>query len=353
MIVVMNRRAAEAEVEEVARRLAEYGFEVKRSEGAGYTVLGAQGAGPDFDLRHIRTLDGVADVFRITSPYTFASRTWRDQDTVIRVGDVVIGADEVVVVAGPCAVESEEQMAAVGARVAAEGAQMLRGGAFKPRTSPYSFQGLGEEGLRLLRQTGDRYGLKVVTEVTQPSLVELVAAYADVLQVGARNMQNFDLLRELGKARRPVLLKRGLAATIEDWLMSAEHIISAGNPEVILCERGIRTFETYTRNTLDLSAVPIARQWSHLPVFVDPSHGVGLRDHVGPLARAAVAVGAHGLLIEVHPDPPSALSDGPQSLFFEQFSELMADIRRIADALGRTVGAATAPGRAISEPDPA
>jgi 3-deoxy-7-phosphoheptulonate synthase len=353
MIIVMAREAAQAQIEAVVERLNAYGFDVHRSEGTGYMVLGAHGVQPDFDVRHIRLLDGVADVFRITSPYKFASRSWRDENTEIRVGDVAIGGDRVVIVAGPCAVESEEQMDAIGAAVAIHGAQMLRGGAFKPRTSPYSFQGLGEEGLRLLRQTGDRYQLKIVTEVMRPSQVGLVSEYADVLQIGARNMQNFDLLREVGRAERPVLLKRGLAATIDDWLMSAEHIIASGNTEVILCERGIRTFETSTRNTLDLSAVPVVQQRSHLPVFVDPSHGVGLRDQVAPMARAAVAAGADGLMIEVHPDPPSALSDGPQSLFIEQFAELMVEVRRVAQAVGREAGAPWEERVPLSQPAPA
>jgi 3-deoxy-7-phosphoheptulonate synthase len=337
MVVVMSQRATEAQIESVIERLNGYGFDVHRSSGVNQTVLGAIGVQPDFDVRHIKVLEGVADVYRITSPYKFASRAWRDQDTTIEIGDVRIGGDEVVVMAGPCAVESAEQMDAVGAFVAASGARFLRGGAFKPRSSPYSFQGLGEEGLRLLRETGDRYGLLVVTEVMRPSQVDIVTQYTDVLQLGARNMQNFDLLREVGRADKPVLLKRGLSATVDEWLMSAEYVMASGNPHVILCERGIRTFETSTRNTLDLSAVPVVQQRSHLPVFVDPSHGVGLRDKVTPLARAAIAVGADGLIIEVHPDPPTALSDGPQSLYFEQFAEMMLQLRRVAEAVGRTV----------------
>jgi len=337
MIVVMDPRASGADVEAVVERLGAYGFDVHRSGGAQQAVLGALGGPPDFDVRHVKVLPGVADVYRVTSPYKFASRDWRPEGAALAVGGVPLGGREVVVVAGPCAVESEEQLDATAAAVAAQGATFLRGGAFKPRSSPYSFQGLGEEGLRLLRAAGDRHGLAVVTEVTRPDQVGLVASYADVLQVGARNMQNFDLLREAGQAGRPILLKRGLAATIEEWLMSAEYVMASGNPDVILCERGIRTFETATRNTLDLSAVPVVQQRSHLPVFVDPSHGVGIRDKVLPLARAAVAVGADGLMIEVHPDPPSALSDGPQSLFFEQFADLMRQVRRVAEAVGRSV----------------
>jgi len=337
MVVVMSQRATEAQIEAVLERLNAYGFDVHRSSGVNQTVLGAVGVQPDFDVRHIKVLDGVADVYRITSPYKFASRSWREDDTTITIGDIVLGSDEVVVVAGPCAVESEEQLDAAAAAVAAQGATLLRGGAFKPRSSPYSFQGLGEEGLRLLREAGDRHQLKVVTEVMRPSHVDLVASYTDVLQLGARNMQNFDLLREVGRADKPVLLKRGLSATIDEWLMSAEYVMASGNPHVIMCERGIRTFESSTRNTLDLSAVTVLQQRSHLPVFVDPSHGVGLRDKVMPLARAAVAVGADGLIIEVHPDPPTALSDGPQSLYPDQFTDLMDQVRRVAAAIGRSV----------------
>jgi len=340
MVVVMSQRASEAQIEHVVSRLNGYGFDVHRSSGVNQTVLGAIGVQPDFDVRHIKVLDGVADVYRVTSPYKFASRTWREEDTAFEVAGVRVGGDEVVVVAGPCAVESEEQLDATAAAVAAQGAAFLRGGAFKPRSSPYSFQGLGAEGLRLLREAGDRHGLRVVTEVMRPDQVDLISQWADVLQIGARNMQNFDLLREAGRSERPVLLKRGLSATVDEWLMSAEYVMASGNPHVILCERGIRTFETATRNTLDLSAVPVAQSKSHLPVFVDPSHGVGIRDKVTAMARAAVAVGADGLMIETHPDPPSALSDGPQSLYFEQFAELMRQVRRVAEAVDRSVRAA-------------
>jgi len=335
----MQERADESEIEAVIERLNGYGFDVHRSSGVRQTVLGAVGVQPDFDVRHIKVLDGVADVYRITSPYKFASRTWRDEDTTIDVGGVLVGGNEVVVMAGPCSVESEEQLDAAAAAIAAEGATFLRGGAFKPRSSPYSFQGLGEEGLKLLRSAGDRYDLRVITEVMTPEHVDLIGRYTDVFQIGARNMQNFDLLRAVGRTETPVFLKRGLSATVKEWLMSAEYVMASGNPNVILCERGIRTFETSTRNTLDLSAVPVVKKRSHLPVFVDPSHGVGIRDKVLPLARAAVAVGADGLMVEVHPDPPRALSDGPQSLFFDQFTDLMKQVRLVADAVGRTVRA--------------
>ncbi len=337
MIVVMSPRATDAQIEAVAERLGAYGFDAQRTVSGGQVVFGAVNSQPDFDVRHLRVMDGVAKAIPVASPYPFASRAGREADTAIDVGGVAVGGSEVVVMAGPCSVESEEQLDAVAAAVAAEGATFLRGGAFKPRTSPYSFQGLGEEGLRLLRDAGDRHGLRVVTEAMRPSQVGPVAEYADVVQIGARNMQNFDLLREAGQAGRPVLLKRGLSATIAEWLMSAEYVMASGNPDVILCERGIRTFEPATRNTLDLSAVPVVQQKSHLPVVVDPSHGVGLRDKVLPLARAAVAVGAAGLLVEVHPDPPAALSDGPQSLYPSQFAELMRQVRRVAEAVGARV----------------
>jgi 3-deoxy-7-phosphoheptulonate synthase len=339
MVVVMHERADEPQIEAVIERLNGYGFDVHRSSGVRQTVLGAVGVQPDFDVRHVKVLDGVADVYRVTSPYKFASRTWRDEDTTIDVGGVLVGGNEVIVMAGPCSVESEEQLDAAAAAIAAEGATFLRGGAFKPRSSPYSFQGLGEEGLKLLRAAGDEYDLRVITEVMTPEHVDLIGRYTDVFQIGARNMQNFDLLRAVGRTETPVFLKRGLSATVDEWLMSAEYVMASGNPNVILCERGIRTFETSTRNTLDLSAVPVVKKRSHLPVFVDPSHGVGIRDKVMPLARAAVAVGADGLMVEVHPDPPRALSDGPQSLFFDQFTDLMQQVRLIAEAVGRTVRA--------------
>ncbi|MEM1041256.1 MAG: 3-deoxy-7-phosphoheptulonate synthase [Bacteroidota bacterium] len=340
MIVVMQERATEAQVAAVTERLEAYGFAVQPVVGGHQTVLGAAGVQPDFDVRHIQILGGVASVARVTSPYKYVGRSWQEENTVIDVKGVAVGGEEVIVMAGPCSVESEEQLDAAAAAVAAEGATFLRGGAFKPRTSPYSFQGLGEEGLRLLRTVADRHGLRVITEVMTPSQVDLVAAHADVFQIGARNMQNFDLLRAVGQTETPVFLKRGLSATIKEWLMSAEYVMASGNPHVILCERGIRTFESSTRNTLDLSAVPVVKQRSHLPVFVDPSHAVGLRDKVVPLARAAVAVGADGLLVEVHPDPPRALSDGPQSLFVEQFSDMMRQLRLVADAVGRPMRAA-------------
>ncbi|CAN5576611.1 3-deoxy-7-phosphoheptulonate synthase [soil metagenome] len=338
MVIVMERAASEASIAAVVNLLRGRGLEVHRSLHTPQVVLGATGAGPDFDLRSIKLFDGVADAYRVSSPYKLASREWRRGDTIIDLGsDLEVGSDEFVIIAGPCSVESEEQIESTAAFVAGEGATILRGGAYKPRSSPYAFQGLKEEGLVMLRQAADKYGLRVVTEVTAVSQVDLVAQYADILQVGARNMQNFVLLHELGLLGKPVFLKRGMSATVEEWLMSAEYILAAGNPHVILCERGIRTFETATRNTLDLSAVAIVKEKSHLPVFVDPSHGVGIRDKVLPLARAAAAVGADGLMIEVHPDPPSALSDGPQSLYFADFAELVQSVRDVAAVVGRTV----------------
>ena len=337
MVVVMDRGATEPQIEAVVEQLDAYGFGVHRSTGAEYTVLGAIGARADFDVRHIKVLDGVKDVFRITSPYKLASRAWHPDRSTVDVDGVVFGGSEVIVMAGPCSVESEEQIEASAASVARAGARILRGGAFKPRSSPYAFQGMGEEGLRIMREAADRHGLKVVTEVMRPKQIPAVAKYAHVFQIGARNMQNFPLLQEVGKTGMPILLKRGMSATIEEWLQSAEYILAEDNPNVILCERGIRTFETATRNTLDLSAIPVVKKRSHLPIIADPSHGVGLRDKVMPMARAAVAAGADGLMIETHPNPPEALSDGPQSLYLDQFTDLMVQVRRVAEAIDRTI----------------
>ncbi|MEX0746891.1 MAG: 3-deoxy-7-phosphoheptulonate synthase, partial [Rhodothermales bacterium] len=291
MVVVMTPGAPENEIQAVIERLNGYGFDVHRSSGVNQTVLGAIGVKPEFDTRHIKVMDGVADVFRVTEPYKFASRSWKKENTVIHVNGVPIGGDEVVVMAGPCAVESEEQIDATAAIVAEQGATFLRAGAFKPRTSPYSFQGMGEEGLKIMRKAADRHGLNVITEVMEIAQIEMIHGYTDVFQIGARNMQNFPLLKEIGKTNKPVFLKRGPSATIDEWLMSAEYVLSQGNSDVMLCERGIRTFETYTRNTLDLSAVPIIKKISHLPIIVDPSHGTGIRGKVIPMARAAVAAG--------------------------------------------------------------
>jgi 3-deoxy-7-phosphoheptulonate synthase len=313
------------------------GFDVHRSTGALRTVLGAVGGTRQFDTALLEVLDGVQEVLRITEPYKLASRTFKPDNTVITIDEVRIGGDEVIVMAGPCSAETEEQVEGAAAAVKRAGAKVLRGGAFKPRSSPYSFQGLGEEGLRLLKSAADRHSLKLVSEVMDISQLDLMERYADILQVGARNMQNFTLLRELGHSKKPIMLKRGISATIEEWLLSAEYILAGGNMNVMLCERGIRTFESATRNTLDISAIPVVRKLSHLPILVDPSHGTGKRDKVAPMARAAVAAGADGLLIEVHCDPDHALSDGAQSLFPAQFDRLMAELRIIAPAIGRGI----------------
>jgi 3-deoxy-7-phosphoheptulonate synthase len=337
VVVVMAEGATVAQIEDVVTHLVAMGFDVHRSTGASRVVLGAVGGHERAEPALIELLDGVREVIRITEPYKLASRSFRPEATVVASAEVRIGGDEVIVMAGPCSVESEAQVRSAAASVKRAGAKVLRGGAFKPRSSPYSFQGLGEEGLRLLRWAADEQHLQVVSEVMDVSQVELLARYADILQVGARNMQNFTLLRELGRVRKPVLLKRGIAATIEEWLLSAEYVLAGGNPDVILCERGIRTFENYTRNTLDISAIPVVKKLSHLPIIADPSHGTGRRDKVAPMARAAVAAGADGLIIEVHGDPDHALSDGAQSLFPAQFDRLMAELRIIAPAIGRSI----------------
>ena len=337
MVVVMKELATDEQIQGVIAQLTGMGFDVHRSTGALRTVLGAVGGQRQFDPRLLEVLDGVQEVVRITEPYKLASRTFKSENTVVVIDELRIGGDEVVVMAGPCSAETDEQVETTAAAVRAAGAKVLRGGAFKPRSSPYSFQGLGEEGLRMLRSAADRHNMKLVSEVMDISQLELIEKYAHILQVGARNMQNFTLLRELGHTRTPVLLKRGISATIEEWLLSAEYILAGGNMSVMLCERGIRTFESYTRNTLDISAIPVVQKLSHLPILVDPSHGTGRRDKVTPMARAAVAAGADGLLIEVHNDPDHALSDGAQSLFPAQFDRLMAELRIIAPAIGRSI----------------
>jgi 3-deoxy-7-phosphoheptulonate synthase len=337
MLVVMQQGATEEQIDAVIGRMVEMGFDVHRSTGVVHTLLGGVGGKEEFDLESFDAMEGVKEAHRIVSPYKLASRGFRPEGTVVRIGDVAIGGGQVVVMAGPCSVESREQIERSAEVVAAAGAKVIRGGAFKPRSSPYSFQGLGGEGLRLLREAADRRGLLVVSEVMDSTQIPLVAQYSDILQVGARNMQNFHLLRDLGKQRKPVLLKRGVAATVEELLLSAEYILAGGNYDVILCERGIRTFETYTRNTMDISAIPVVKKLSHLPIVADPSHGTGRRDKVAPMASAAVAAGADGLMIEVHPDPDRALSDGAQSLRPEQFAALMPQLRLIAQAVGRTL----------------
>jgi len=336
MIVAMQEKASEEQIQHVIERLIDMGFEVHRSTGARQTVLGAVGARHEFDIRDIEVLPGVGEAHRISSPYKLVARSFRPEGTVVKFKrGVSIGGDEVVLMAGPCSIESRDQIFAVAESVARSGAKFLRGGAFKPRSSPYSFQGMGEDGLKLMREAADQFGMLVVSEVMEISQIPLMLPYVDLLQVGARNMQNFNLLRELGKVRKPVLLKRGIAATIEELLLSAEYLMAGGNYEVIVCERGIRTFETYTRNTMDISAIPIVKKLSHLPILADPSHGTGRRDKVPPMGRAAIAAGADGLLIEVHNCPDKALSDGAQSLYPEQFAKLVAELRIIAPAVGR------------------
>jgi 3-deoxy-7-phosphoheptulonate synthase len=340
LIVVMKPGASEDEIRRVMARLEDLGFGVHLSRGKERTVIGAIGDKSVLSAANVEAMPGVERLVPIRQPFKLVSREFRRESSVVHVGGVAVGGPEVVVIAGPCAVESRDQLWATARAVRDAGAHMLRGGAFKPRSSPYTFQGLEEEGLRLLAEAREEFGLPVVTEVMSPDAVELVAEYADCLQVGARNMQNFQLLREVGRARKPVLLKRGLAATIQEWLMAAEYILSEGNYQVILCERGIRTFETATRNTMDLNAVPVAKELSHLPVIVDPSHGTGKASLVVPLARAGVAVGADGLIVEVHPRPDEALSDGPQSLVPADFERMREEVARVAEAVGRRLYAA-------------
>ncbi len=338
MIVAMQEHAGEEQIQGVIDFLMKLGFEVHRSTGARQTVLGAVGAKFDFDVRDIEVLPGVQEVHRISSPYKLVGRSFRPEGTVIKLPNgLSVGGKDVVVMAGPCSVESREQLFTIAECVSRAGARVLRGGAFKPRSSPYAFQGMGLEGLELLREAGDRFGLLVISEVMEMSQIALMEPYVDIYQVGARNMQNFNLLRELGKARKPVMMKRGIAATIEEMLLSAEYIMSGGNYDVILCERGIRTFETYTRNTMDISAIPISHKLSHLPIAADPSHGTGRREKVSPMARAAVAAGADAVIVEVHHQPDKALSDGAQSLYPQQFEELMRQLRIIAQAVERTI----------------
>jgi 3-deoxy-7-phosphoheptulonate synthase len=334
----MNGKTDDADVDKIVKKLNELEHEVHIIRGEKRIVLGVIGDVENLASVPFYAFNGVEEIIRIMKPYKLASREFKDFDTIIKVKDITIGGKEVIVMAGPCVVENEQQIFETARQVKALGAKILRGGAFKPRTSPYSFQGLGEEGLKLLAQAGEETGLAVVTEVMSVNQIELVGKYTDIFQVGARNMQNFVLLKELGKIKKPILLKRGMAATIEELLLSAEYILSQGNYEVILCERGIRTFENYTRNTLDLSSIPALKELSHLPIIVDPSHATGIWRLVSPMAKAAIAVGADGLLIEVHPDPKSALSDGAQTLRLDTFTQLMKELSPIVQAVGRELG---------------
>ncbi len=335
MIVVMKPGATRAQVTNVTARIEQLGCRVHISEGEERTIIGIIGNGRPLDPGPLERLDGVERTVPVLRPFKLASRDFHPHDTIVPINGVSVGGKQVVVMAGPCAVESREQLLETAHAVKEAGAQVLRGGAFKPRTSPYSFQGLGEKGLRLLAEARRETGLPVVTEVMAPEQVPLVTTYADILQIGTRNMQNYALLHAVGEAQRPVLLKRGMMSTVEELLMAAEYILSHGNDRVILCERGIRTFEKYTRNTLDISAVPLLKQLSHLPVVVDPSHGTGKWELVGPVSRAAIAAGADGLIIEVHPHPSRAMSDGAQSLKPDTFARLMDELRAVAQAVGR------------------
>lgn len=335
MVIILEKNATDSQIENVIKHLEDFGFQIHRSTGVERTILGAIGVQPNFDTRKVKILDGVSEVYRVTTPYKLVSRNFHEENTVIKIKDVEIGGDNIALMVGPCSVENEKQIFRLAETVAKSGAKILRGGAFKPRSSPYSFQGLGEEGLVLMRKAADQFGLLVITEVMQIDHIDLIYKYTDIYQVGARNMQNFAMIKELGKVDKPVMLKRGLAATIEEWLMSAEYILANGNKEVLLCERGIRTFETYTRNTFDLSAIPVVHKKSHLPVIADPSHATGYRDQVPPMARAAVAAGADGIMIEIHDDPDKALSDGPQALLPDTYLKLVEELNLIAKAIGR------------------
>ena len=338
MIVAMQDRASEEHIQQVIERMVELGFNVHRTTGETQTILAGVGSPDHFEVAEFKVLSGVHDAYRISSPYKLAGRSFRPEGTRIRFSNgVVIGGEQVILMAGPCSVESREQILTSAKQVKATGAQFLRGGAFKPRSSPYSFQGMGLEGLKLLQDVGQETGLLVITEVMEISQIEMMLPYIDCFQVGARNMQNFNLLRELGHVRKPVLLKRGIAATIEEVLLSAEYILSGGNYDLMLCERGVRTFETYTRNTMDISAIPVLKKLTHLPVFGDPSHGVGIREFVPAMAMASLAAGADGLLMEMHPNPDKAMSDGAQSLYPAQLEELVGKLRGIAQVVGRTI----------------
>lgn len=337
MIVVMKTDASVRDIGAVIKKVQELGFKPHLSRGEQRTIVGMVGNEKKVDPQVLQVLPGVENVVPILKPFKLASREFKREPTVVTLNGIKIGGESVVVMAGPCAVESREQLMEAAEAIAKTGARILRGGAFKPRTSPYSFQGLGKLGLEILREAGDKTGLAVVTEVMSPQNVELVAAYTDILQIGARNMQNYSLLEAVGKTTKPILLKRGMMSTVEELLMAAEYILSNGNPNVILCERGIRSFEKYTRNTLDISAVPMVKSLSHLPIIVDPSHATGLRHLVAPVSKSAIAAGADGLIIEVHPHPEKALSDGAQSLHLEEFEKLMAELAQIAEAVGRRI----------------
>ena len=335
MIVIMKADATPSQLTNVVARIEQMGSQAHISKGDERTIVGIIGNGRPIDAERLEAMAGVENTTPVTRPFKRASREFHPEDTLVKVGDTVVGGERIVLIAGPCAVESQEQMSEIGQAVKASGAQMIRGGAFKPRTSPYSFQGMGEDGLKILARVREETGLPIVTEVVQPELVPLVTSYADVVQIGARNMQNFALLHAVGQAQRPVLLKRGMMSTMEELLMAAEYILSHGNDRVILCERGIRTFEPYTRNTLDINAIPLLKSLTHLPVIADPSHGTGKWELVEPISRAAIAAGADGLIVEVHNHPEEAVSDGSQSLLPKRFEHLRASVAAVATAVGR------------------
>jgi 3-deoxy-7-phosphoheptulonate synthase len=341
MIVAMQNHATDEQIQHVIERMVELGFNVHRTTGEVQTILAGVGTPAHFEVTEFQVLSGVHNAYRISSPYKLAGRGFRPEGTRITFPNgLVIGGDEIVIMSGPCSVESRDQIRLSAKQVAEAGCQFLRGGAYKPRSSPYSFQGMGVEGLKIMREAADEYGLLVITEVMEISQIEPMLPYIDCFQVGARNMQNFNLLRELGHVRKPVLLKRGIAATIEEVLLSAEYILSGGNYDLMLCERGIRTYETATRNTMDISAIPVLKKLTHLPVFGDPSHGVGIRAYVPPMALAAVAAGADGLLMEMHPNPDKAMSDGAQSLFPGELTKLVEKLRQLAPVVDRTIAPA-------------
>lgn len=339
MLVVMKAQATPEQIQAVCEHIEQLGFRAHPLPGAQRTAIGITGNSGEVDRGNLEELSGVAEVIRVSKPYKLASRDVKEEDTIIRFPgtDATIGGRNLAIVAGPCSIESHEQAFAIAEKVAAAGAQFFRGGAYKPRTSPYAFQGLGVEALKIMAEIRDQFGLRIITEAIDNETLEMVAEWADVIQIGARNMQNFSLLKHAGRLRKPVLLKRGMSATLDEFLMAAEYIMSEGNYEVILCERGVRTFADHTRNTLDLSIVPAVQRLSHLPILVDPSHGTGKRDKVLPMARAAVAVGADGVLVEVHHQPEKALSDGPQSIYPEQFVTMMDEIEQIAPVVHRTL----------------
>jgi 3-deoxy-7-phosphoheptulonate synthase len=339
MLVVMNAQATQEQIKVVCEHIERLGFRAHPLPGAQRTAIGITGNQGEVDRGNLEELPGVAEVIRVSKPYKLASRDVKQEDTIIRFAgtDATIGGKELAVIAGPCSIESREQAFAIAEQAAASGAQFFRGGAYKPRTSPYAFQGLGIEALRIMAEIRDRFGLRIVTEALDNETLDLVAEWADVIQIGARNMQNFSLLKKAGRLRKPVLVKRGLSATLEEFLMAAEYVMSEGNYQVILCERGVRTFNDHARNTLDLSVVPAVQRVSHLPIVVDPSHGTGRRDSVLPMARAAIACGSDGVIVEVHHQPENALSDGPQSIYPAQFAQMMSELEQIAPVIGRTL----------------